>query len=333
LGVVDMKYIARMEPSHESSAGAQGVRADYLDDVDDLGIVELAAVEHGIVGSGSRRWIGVAVGIAVGITGFGFVSHGTGPPSRGPAHDASAAAAAASGTPPGLDGANETGGTALDVGDRPVLVIAPADGATVTSGVTMTGGVVVVDAVAHRALGMVQTSVSMGGLVLGSSDVDVQTAGPFEFRIPLFPPPFAAPVVLRMHAAPSARGGGFDVFRNVHLNIPCAVGFWDASPSGTIDARGRVPIVIRGYAPLSARTVDLAIRDGRGHEVATGSIRLAVDADLPGSAGGWILGLGSFKATLWLPPGWGDRLSLIATWRDAAAGTRLHLETEFAPSR
>jgi hypothetical protein len=197
--------------------------------------------------------------------------------------------------------------------------------------VTMTGGVVVVDAFARRPVGMVHASVAIGELVLGSTDVEVQTIGPFEFRIPLFPPPFAAPVVLRLHAAPSGRGGGFDVFRDFRLNIPSAVGFWDASPTGPVDARGRVLIVIRGYAPLSARTVDVAIRDGRGHEVATGSIRLAVDADLPGSAGGWSLGLGSFEATLWLPPGWGDRLSLIATWRDAATGTQLHMETALAP--
>jgi hypothetical protein len=323
-----MKYIAPVEPRHEASAGAQGVGAA---DLDGPRIVELTGVEQDVVGPGSRRWSAVLVGIAVAVTGFGFVWHGSGPPVRGPARDASEVATAASATPRGLDGANETGGAALDVGDQPLVVIAPADGATVTSGVTMTGGVVVIDAAARRALGMVHASVSIGGLVLGSSDVDVQTIGPFEFRIPLFPPPFDAPVVLRMQAAPSGGGHGFEVSRDFHLDIPSAVGFWDASPTGVVDAGGRVQMVIRGYGPRSARTVDIAIRDARGHDVANGSVRLAVDADLPGAVAGRILGLGSFDATLWLPPGPADGLSLIATWRDAATGARLHVETALTP--
>jgi hypothetical protein len=326
-GVVEMKYIAPVEPRHEASVGALG---EGSDDLDSFRIVELTGVEQG-VGSGSRQWIGVMVGIVVAITGLGFLWHGSGPPIHGPAQNTSKVAAAALATPRDLDGANETGGPALHDGDQPVVVIAPADGATVTSGVTMTGGVVVIYGAARRALGMIHASVSMGGLVLGSSDVDVQTIGPFAFRIPLFPPPFDAPVVLRMQAAPSSWGDGFEVSRDFHLDIPSAVGFWDASLTGMVDVGGRVQMVIRGYGPRSARTVDVAIRDARGHDVAKRSVRLALDADLPGAVGGRILGLGSFVAALWLPPGSADGLSLIATWRDAATGTRLHMETALTP--
>lgn len=212
-----MKYIARVEARHETPAGAEGVGADNLES---QSIVELTGVEHGVVGSTPRRWIGVLIGVAATVTGLGFVGHGSGPPIRAAAGGGSVTAAAAAATPPGLIRADESGATALGGGDEPVIVIAPADGAAVTSGVAMTGGVVMVDAIARRALGTVHASVSMGELVLGSTDIEAQNPGPFEFRIPVFPPPFAAPVVLQMHAAPSVLGGGFDGFRDFYLKIP-----------------------------------------------------------------------------------------------------------------
>jgi hypothetical protein len=237
----------------------------------------------------------------------------------------------ASASPGNRVGPLATDGAAQGLDDQPIVITTPAGGATVTSGVTMTGGAVVVDASARRALGMVHTSVSIGELVLGSRDTDVQAAGPFQVRIALFPPPFDAPVVLRMRGAPSSGRGGFDVSRDFHLAIPSAVGFWDASATGLVDAGGRIQVRIRGYGPLSARAVDIAIRDARSHAVAKASVRLAVDGDVPGAVAGRILGLGSFDATLWLPPGSAGKLSLVATWRDAGTGARLHMETTLAP--
>src|SRR4051794_40038400 len=182
-----MRYVAPVEPLRGASAGARSVGAD---DLDDLRIVEPTHMEHGVVRSGSRRWTGILVGITVAATGFGIVYHGSEPPVRGPARDVSEATADTSATPRCVDGANETGDVALDIGDQPVVVTEPADGATVTSGVTMTGGVVVINATTRRELGMIHASVAIGGLVLGSRDVDVETIGPFAYRIPLFPPPF-----------------------------------------------------------------------------------------------------------------------------------------------
>jgi hypothetical protein len=293
--------------------------------MDDLQIVELGGAEHGVVRAGSRRWTGVLVGLAVAITGFGFVYHGSSPPVPGAGGEASEAPAAAPRTPPGVDGAIESG-AALDVSEPPVIVTAPADGATVTSGAIMTGGVVVVDAVARRALGLVHASVSIDERVLGAGDLNVPTSGPFEVRIPVFPPPFAARVALRMQVYPSGGDPGSELSRDFRLNIPSVVGFWDVSPTGVVDPHGRLQILIRGYGPVAARTVVIAVRDARGHDVATGSAGIAVHGDLPGAEGGRILGLGSFGATLWLPPA-ADALSLQATWRDAATGARLHMET------
>src|SRR5262245_58163026 len=57
LGEADMKYIAPVEREPDDVGGPE--------------IVDLTGAEHAAVPSGSRRWIGVLVGLAVAITGFG----------------------------------------------------------------------------------------------------------------------------------------------------------------------------------------------------------------------------------------------------------------------
>jgi len=319
-----MKYIAPVEQRHETSVAEGDPGADGMDD---LQIIELGSRQHDVVRARSRRWAGVLVGLAVAITGFGFVCHGSGPPVRGPAGEALGAPASLPVTPRGVDGASERVSGAPDATEQPVIVTAPADGATVTSGVIMTGGVVVVDAVARRALGLVHASISIDELLLGARDLEVPTIGPFQFTIPVFPPPFAAPVTLRMRVASSGGDAASELSRAFRLNIPSAVGFWDASPTGLVDPDGRLEVRVRGYGPVSARTVVVAIRDARGHDVATGSAAIAIHGDLQGAEGGGVLGLGSFGATLWLPPGSAGASSLQLTWRDAATGARLHMET------
>jgi hypothetical protein len=324
-----MKYMAPVEPRHAVSAWAESL------DVDDLGgiqIVELGGAEHGFVRNGSRRWLGVFIAIAAAVTGFGFVSHGSEATLLGPVQTRSEVRAVASASPGNRVGAPATDRTTEALDDQPIVVTSPVEGATITSGVTMTGGVVVIDAAARRPLGRVHAAVSIGELVLGARDVDVETSGTFQFRILLFPPPFDAPVALRMQAAPSGGRAGFDMSRDFHLAIPSAVGFWDASATGLVDAAGRVQMRIRGYGPLSARTVDIAIRDARRQEIATDSVRLTVDGDLPGAVGGRILGLGSFDTTLWLPRGSSGHLTVLVRWRDAATGARLHMETALMPN-
>jgi hypothetical protein len=321
---VAVKYIAPVELSHEELAATPN---PDVDDVGDLQIVDLAGAEYDVVQTGSRRWAGVLVGIAVAVTGFGFVCHGSGLPARDPVGAGSKIEATAAAIQQRGLGANAGDGTALALDDRLAIITAPAEGMTVTSGVTMTGGVVVVDADARRVLGSVHASVAFGELVLGSRDVNVQAVGQFEFRIPVFPPPFDAPVVLRMHAAPPDVSGGLDLSRDFLLNIPSVVGFWDTSSTGIVDAGGRAQILVRGYGPLSARTMDIAIRDPRGRVLSTRSVRLAVVADAPGSVAGHAFGLGSFEVGLALPAGAADPLLLYVTWRDPATGDRLHMET------
>jgi hypothetical protein len=324
-----MKYMAPVEPRHAVSTWANNL------DVDDLGgiqIIELAGAEHGLVRNGSRRWLGVVIAVAAAVTGFGFVSHGSEAALLGAAPARPAVAVVASAGPERRVGSIATDPASQTPDARPIVVVAPADGAKVTSGVVMTGGVVTVDAAADRVLGTVRASVSMGELVLGERVIDVQAVGPFKVRIPVFPPPFDAPVTLRLQASTPGSGAGFDVARGFRLAIPSAVGFWQATPTGTVDAKGRVQLQIRGYAPLSARSIDIAIRDPRGHDVAAASVRIAFDADLPGAAAGRILGLGTFDATVWLPRASVGQHSLCGTWRDAATGARLHVDTALEPS-
>jgi hypothetical protein len=70
-----MKYIAPVDPPSESSAG----RPDQgPEDHGDAQIVDLTRADRGVQ-AGSRCWIGVLLGIAVAVTGFGFICHGSAP--------------------------------------------------------------------------------------------------------------------------------------------------------------------------------------------------------------------------------------------------------------
>ncbi len=319
-----MKDSGRLAAVALASGGGDEVAAD---DAEAPQIVELASVGAGTVGRASRRWIGVLMATSAALTGLGFMAHGFAPAIRPAAQEASEAQPPASPTSRGGDADAGSGGVAPDAGDSDMIVLAPQDGATVTSGVILTGGVVAVNAVARRPLGTVHASVSIGTLVLGSSEVEVMRAGPFGLEVRVFPPPFNAPVVLRLHADSPGAGGTVDTARSFQLDIPSAVGLWAMSPSGRVDARGRVQIVVRGYGPLSARMLHVAVRDRHGRRVSRARARLGVNVGAPGAAAGWILGLGRFTATLWLPPGPAKDLVLVATWRDAATGARLHTET------
>jgi hypothetical protein len=294
-------------------------------------MVELTDIrrDHGRLGS--ARWLGLLVGLAVAVIGYGFVGQVTGPPRTGPdrAHNDTDRAVAAAATEPTSTVGSDGPISAVD--DQPMLLTAPIEGATVTSGIAVTGGVVVVDAIARRGLGVVHASVSIGGAVLGCRDVSVDAAGPIEVRIPVFPPAFDAPVMLRLASKGIGDRSGFAIARDLRLDIPSVVGFWDAAPTATVVQTGRVEMLIRGYGPRSARTVDIAIRDAGGTELAIDSVPIADDKGCPGSMGGGIFGLGSFVARLGLPAGTTGPWTLGARWRDAGTGLELHFETSLAP--
>jgi hypothetical protein len=148
----------------------------------------------------------------------------------------------------------------------------------------------------------------------------------------VFSPPFATPVVLRLQAAPPGDANAVDVFRQFRLDIPSAVGFWDASPTGGVNETGRIQVRIRGYGPMSARTMELAIKDSGGRDIATATARIVFNGNLPGAAAGQILGLGSFDTTVWLPSNPIGPLSIWATWRDATSGARLRMDTALPTS-
>lgn len=319
-----MKYLA---PTPSGQAGSAWTGEPDAEAAAGVQIIDLVGTDVGLVPAGSRRWLGVLIALAAAVTGFGFVSHGSEIPLLEPARAPAAVGILSAERPTDAADPTATARATLDGAEPPVAIIAPSSGATVTSGVTITGAVLAVDATARRPLGSLHASVTMGELVLGSSDVEVRVAGPVQFRIPLFPPPFKAAVVLRMQAAAIDGGSDVDVSRDFDLAIPSVVGFWDATPTGKVDGDGRRRLLVRGYGPLSARTVDLSVRDARGQDLATASGRLAVDGNRPGAVAGRILGLGSFEVELWLPAGSEAPASLLGTWRDAATGARLHMET------
>ncbi len=205
--------------------------------------------------------------------------------------------------------------------DRPVIVTAPAEGATVTGGIAVTGGVVVVDATARRALGTVHASVSIGDAVLGCHDVSVDLAGPFEVRIPVFPPAFDAPVVLRLDSEPLGGRSGFAVSRQLRLDVPSVVGFWDAAPTAA-DRQDRPSRVVDPRIRATVRA------DGRHRRSRTGgawwsrSRRSRSSTRMPAPARS-VGGSSALEASL---PDYGCRPvrqvpgSSGRSWRDAATG-------------
>ena len=200
-----------------------------------------------------------------------------------------------------------------------------------TGGIAVTGAVVVVDATARRALGTIHASVSIGEAVLGCRDVTVDVAGPIQVRIPVFPPAFDAPVVLHLDSEPIGSRSGLAISRDLRLDIPSVVGFWDVTPTGSVDRTGRVQMSIRGYAPRASRTAKIAVQDARGHVAAIATVPISDEGGCPGSIGGRIFGLGSFVARLWLPAGSTGPWTLGVRWRDATTGHQLHFETALSP--
>lgn len=260
------------------------------------------------------------------VTGYGFVNHVAGPAKPGLIGGTGGPNRTVAVTPTGPANATASGRI-----DAAMIVTTPMAGATVTSGLAVTGAVVVVDAIAHRPLGVVHASVSIGDAVLGCRDVDVETADRLEVRIPVFPPAFDAPVVLHIGSGPFAGQLGFTMARDLRLDIPSVVGFWDAMPTGAADRAGRIELSVRGYGPRAAHSIEIAIQDSRRVVVVTTSVPLADDDDCPDSIGGRILGLGSFLARLRIPAGSPDPWTLVARWRDPATGVKLHFETSLGP--
>jgi len=320
-----MKYVAHIEPREPDGGGmGQGDRAAGGE------IEELTGVERDLVSPRSSRWIGLFLTVAVAIIGYGFVSHASDPPTTSRAPEPAGPGDA--GWLPHVPRNGGEGPMAADpAADNALTITAPAGGSTITGGVAVTGGVVVVEAVAGRPLGTVHVSVAIGEAVLGWRDVDVRRAGPLELRIPVFAPAFDAPVVLRLAAAAMGGEPGVVVSRDLRLDVPSAVGFWDAVPTGIVDDAGRAELLIQGYGPRASRTIEIAMRDARGVVRARSAVPISYDSTVPGAPGGRVLGLGSFTARLWVAADDAGPWTLRAEWPDASTGTHLHLETSLPP--
>ena len=324
-----MKYIAPVDTDDPPTRMTNTPEGDGLD----WEMVELSGVRPARGRIGSARWLGLSIGLAVALIGYGFCGQVLGPPNQGPVMatgetgqgvvTATSAAVSAAGSDSPI----------AEADDRPMIVTAPAEGATVTGGITVTGGVVVVDATARRALGTIHASVSIGDAVLGCRDVSVDAAGPIEVRIPVFPPAFDAPVVLHLDSEPIGGRSGLAFSRNLRLDIPSVVGIWDAPPTLSVDRTDRVLMSIHGYAPRASRTVKIAVQNVLGDVAAIATVPISDDGGCPGSIGGRIFGLGSFVVRLWLPAGSTGRWTLGARWRDAATGHELHFETALSPAQ
>jgi hypothetical protein len=318
-----VKYVAPVELRNPGTPRRTDPDGDGTDEIE---IVDLVGGGHDLLPMRSGRRLGVLIGLAVALVGYGFAGQFSGSPTPGPVHSTDAAdrSVAAAPTDP-LSALGPDRSRSED--DQPLIVTAPTNGSTLSGEIEVTGGVVLVDAIARRPLGAVRASVSIGGAVLGCRNVSVERAGPLEVRIPVFPPGFDAPVVLSMTFAPFAGRPGFALARDLRLDIPSVAGFWDAAPTATVVQTGRVQMLIHGYGPRSARTVDIAIQDALGAVVANTSVPITDDLDCPGSTGGRIFGLGSFVARLWLPAGTTGSRTLSGRWRDDATGQELHFET------
>jgi hypothetical protein len=324
-----MKYVAPVElrdPGTPRRTDPDGHGTDELE------IVDLVGGGRDLLPMRSGRRLGVFIGLAVALVGYGFLGHFSGSPAPGPVRstdDGNRSVAAAPTDPLSAPGPDRS----RSEDDQPLVVTDPTNGRTLTGEIDATGGVVVVEAIARRPLGALHASISIGGAVLGCRDVSVERAGPLEVRIPVFPPAFDAPVVLGMTFAPFAGRPGFALARDLRLDIPSVVGFWDAAPTATVVQTGRVQMLIHGYGPRSARTIDVAVRDAMGEVEAITSVPITDDHDCPRSIGGRIFGLGSFVARLWLPAGTTGPRTLSARWHDAVTGQELQFETSLGPIR
>jgi len=249
-------------------------------------------------GGGTRR-IGIVAVAMAGIVGLGLIGHWTSQAS-----------------PPG-----DTRPTARSTGDptRPDDIGMSAAGpvaitlSSPTDGAAIAGNAVDVRGLAREAAGQVHISVALGGAVLGWANVQLD-AGPFEAVVPVFAPSFPVPVTLRID---QASGGRVSLARSIVLSARRSVELW-----GVERLTGSEPpvLIVDGFGPLTSDRVRMTVRM-EGVTIAFATAEVAVENLRPGSAGGRMLGLGSFHVRLVLPAAARSApVSLGLVWRDTASG-------------
>jgi hypothetical protein len=173
---------------------------------------------------------------------------------------------------------------------------------TPASGSSIDGATVEVRGSASGALGHVEFSVVLGGATLGSTSIEVPSAGAIAASIPVFVPPVTLGVELTAAWATDDPPNGHTLSASINLQRPFnlaaqPIGIWS---SYLARFRGRPVVIIAGCAPLDDRQLTLRMVDAGGTVLATSQAAVGSDARRSGSAGGLALGLGSFVARLGL---------------------------------
>ena len=262
---------------------------------------ELTEIQHVGVPSWSNRWLGVVIAVAVAVVGFGFAGRWSNDGTTvQPAHVEPTSTTA------------PTEAHAATIDPASFELTSPAAGAILDDSVVRIRGI------AGRALGTVHMAVWLGDAVLGWTNVEVPAAGSVSATIRTFAPAFDAPVVLRIGGGSSPSGPGFESTVALHLRVSTVVAVWRTNLRTEANT---TTFLIDGYGPLSAGQLDLRLIADDGRVLASGSTTTLVETGRPGSAGGRLVGLGSFTARLSvagpIPAG---ALTVSLTWHDGPHG-------------
>jgi hypothetical protein len=238
-----------------------------------------------------ERWICLLIAALGALTGFGFLGRVDGGRTIPPAASPEVAAS------PRAEAPAEA---------MPLRIISPIEAATIES------TVIDVQAVASRKLGTVRLAVMLGGAALGRTSVDVLEAGPFSTSIRVFAPSVRVQVEL------VATVGATAIRRTLWLHPGGVVRLW---PVRILHPNGQATLVIPGYAPMGVGRVQVRVQTPDGRLLATAAADVGRDETDPASAGGYALGLGSFRTMVALRGlGRPGALVVLVDWRDAMGG-------------
>jgi hypothetical protein len=95
------------------------------------------------------------------------------------------------------------------------------------------------------------------------------------------------------------------------------VGLW---PVRILHSNGQTTLAISGYAPVGVGHVGARVLAKDGRLLATASADVGRDASEPGFAGGYAVGLGSFRTSVALRGGTRGALIVVVDWRDPVGG-------------
>ncbi len=241
-----------------------------------------------------RRWLLALAGVAA-IVCIGFL--GDRPTATltvradptGPAPAASAAAAPAA--------------------PRSFELLEPVEGTTVIGGVVPVG-------LSGPPGVRVHVAIELGASVLGWRNIALGPEGTWRGGVRVFAPRTAVPAVVRVSGVVDGRRA--EVARSFSLAGGTPVVMW---ATRTVDVPGGRVVEVAGTAPLADGLVVVSVLDPGGKRLGAARLPVRVDADLPGSVGGAVLGIGGFAGCIRLSGPAPDPL-LLRVARVDAGGAR-----------